>query len=62
MTHAWDDYWSLFPRVSCTTIEERPLSQPPGFIRLKERVRVKAIKTPVNSQDRRCRIRKVKLK
>lgn len=33
-----------------------------GFVKLKERHRVKALRSVVNSQDRRCRISKVKLK
>lgn len=33
-----------------------------GFVKLKERHRVKASRSVVNSQDRHCRIRKVKLK
>jgi len=35
---------------------------PCGFVRLKERHRIPAERRPVNSQDRHCRIGRVKLK
>lgn len=49
-----------FATVDC----EPHFAHPIGFIRLRERHRVKAgyFKSVTNAQDRHCRIRKVKLK
>lgn len=38
------------------------LPNPIGFVPLRERHRVKAERSVTNEQDRRCRIRKVRLK
>jgi len=37
-------------------------SGPCGFVQLRERHRIKAQRSVTNEQDRRCRIRKVRLK
>lgn len=41
---------------------QESFNHPCGFVPLKERHRVKAIRQPVNAVDRRCRIGRVKLK
>lgn len=61
----WDDVPYTEDEAQSFTMEivapER-FSHPCGFIRLRERHKVKAMRSAVNAIDRRCRIGKVKLK
>jgi hypothetical protein len=66
VSHAWCDdvpYSGTEQQPFAMQVEAAPRFQHPcGFIRLRERHRVKATRSTVNSQDRHCRIRRVKLK
>jgi hypothetical protein len=61
----WDDvpYSEGESPAFAMQIECEPKFQHPcGFVRLKERHRVKAVPAITNVDDRRCRIKRVKLK
>jgi hypothetical protein len=61
----WDDvpYAGSEQPLMTMSIECEPqFKHPCGFVKLRERKRVQAGKSIVNSQDRHCRIRRVKLK
>lgn len=66
MSKAWWDepyyYGDEQPPFSMQVETEPHFKNSCGFIKLKERHRVKAERSVVNSQDRRCRIRKAVLK
>lgn len=61
----WDDvpYSGSEQPLMTMSIECEPTFEHPcGFVRLRERHRVKAVKSAINSQDRHCRIGRVRLK
>lgn len=61
----WDDVpydGGEFPLPQMQVEAPQKFNHQCGFIKLRERHRVKAVRTIVNSQDRHCRIRKVTLK
>jgi hypothetical protein len=61
----WDDvpYFESEQQPFSMQVEAEPTFKAPcGFIKLKERHRVRAERSAVNAHDRRCLIRKVVLK
>lgn len=61
----WDDvpyFGSEQPPFGMSVECRSHFTNPCGFVKLRERHRVKAERSIVNSQDRHCRIRRVKLK
>lgn len=61
----WDDvpYYGEEQQPFSMQVEAKPtFTAPCGFVKLKERHKVKAERSVVNAHDRRCRIRKVVLK
>lgn len=55
----WEDEGQPFTMEVVASVTFR---HPCGFVPLKERHKIKAVRQPVNAIDRRCRIARVKLK